>query len=52
LNLAKEGNVELNRDDEIIRDTLVTQGGEVVNPRIREILNLPPIEADAERHDQ
>jgi hypothetical protein len=27
--------------DDIIRDTLLTQGGEVVNGRVREMLGLP-----------
>ena len=27
----KDGKLQLNLDDEIIRETLVTQGGEVVN---------------------
>ena len=47
LNLAKDGKVELNRDDEIIRDTLIAHGGEVVHHRIRELLNLPALEEEA-----
>ena len=31
----------LNRDDEIVRETLVTFGGEVVHPRVRELLGQP-----------
>ena len=34
----------MNLEDEIIRDTLVTRGGEVVNPRIREALDLEPLD--------
>ncbi len=30
----------MNREDEIIRETLVTHGGEVVNPRVNELLGL------------
>jgi NAD(P) transhydrogenase subunit alpha len=40
-NLVKEGALHLNLEDSIIRDTLVTHDGEVVNPRIRELLGLP-----------
>ena len=42
LNLVKDGRVDLERDDPIIRETLVTRGGEVVNPRVRELLGLTP----------
>lgn len=36
--LSKDGAFNLNRDDEIIRETLVTLGGEVVHPRVNELL--------------
>lgn len=36
--LSKDGAFTLNRDDEIIRETLVTMGGEVVHPRVNELL--------------
>ena len=39
-----ENGPELDRDDEIIRDTLIARGGEVINGRLREILDLPPLE--------
>jgi NAD(P) transhydrogenase subunit alpha len=38
--LVKEGKIELNMDDEVIRDTMLTKDGEVVNPRVREALGL------------
>ena len=38
LHLVKEGKLELNRDDEIIRETMAAQGGQIVHPRIREAL--------------
>ena len=41
LNLVKDGQVHLNLDDPIIRDTLVTHQGEVINPQVRELLSLP-----------
>ncbi|MGH7825137.1 MAG: NAD(P) transhydrogenase subunit alpha [Candidatus Binatia bacterium] len=44
LYLVKDGQLRLDREDQIISETLVTHGGEVVNPRIREFLQLPPLE--------
>jgi NAD(P) transhydrogenase subunit alpha len=41
--LAKGGKLNLNMQDDIIRETLVTQGGEVVNPRVRELFGLPAL---------
>jgi H+-translocating NAD(P) transhydrogenase subunit alpha len=41
----KEGNLVLNRDDEIVSETLVTHDGEVVHPRVREMLGLPDRQA-------
>ena len=45
LHLAKEGKVQLNLNDEIIRETLVTYEGEVVNARVREFFSLPALVA-------
>ena len=42
LMLAKDGTLNINRDDEIIRETLVTFGNEVVHPRVAELLGLSP----------
>jgi H+-translocating NAD(P) transhydrogenase subunit alpha len=39
--LVKDGKLQLNTNDEIIRDTLLTQSGEVVNARLREFFQLP-----------
>jgi NAD(P) transhydrogenase subunit alpha len=39
-NLIKNGEVNLNRDDPVINDTLVVHQGEVVSPRVRELLGL------------
>ncbi len=36
--IDKAGNLTINMDDEIVRETLVTQGGEVVNARIKELV--------------
>ncbi len=45
VHLVKEGKLQLNLDDEITRSTLVTQGGEIVNGRIREFFSLPALAA-------
>src|SRR5664279_4799261 len=45
LNMVKDGKLNLNLDDEIVRSTLVTEGGEIVNPRIREFFSLPALVA-------
>ena len=41
--LVKDGKLQLNPEDEIIRDTLVTQGGEIVNQRVRDFFSLPQL---------
>jgi NAD(P) transhydrogenase subunit alpha len=41
LHLVKDGKLQLNTADEIIRDTLLTQSGEVVSARLREFFQLP-----------
>jgi NAD(P) transhydrogenase subunit alpha len=44
-NLVKDGKVRPAESDEIIRETLVAQDGEVVNARVREALGLPALVA-------
>jgi NAD(P) transhydrogenase subunit alpha len=41
--LVKEGKLQLNLQDDIIRETLVTYGGEIVNARVREFSSLPAL---------
>ncbi len=41
LHLVRDGKIRLDREDEIVRDTLLTRGGEVVNERVREFFSLP-----------
>jgi proton-translocating NAD(P)+ transhydrogenase subunit alpha len=43
--LVKDGQLAVDTDDEIVRDTLLVRDGEVVNARIRELLNLPELNA-------
>ncbi len=40
LHLIREQKLQLNLDDEIIRETLVTHGGTVVNQRVREFFGM------------
>jgi NAD(P) transhydrogenase subunit alpha len=47
--LIKDGQVNLNREDEIIRETLVTHGGEVENVKVRETLTATQATAGAAR---
>ncbi|HET9802257.1 MAG TPA: NAD(P) transhydrogenase subunit alpha [Candidatus Acidoferrum sp.] len=47
LNLVKDGKVQINEKDEIHRETLLTQGGEIVNARVREFVGLQPLNAEA-----
>ena len=39
---TKEGAFQLKPEDEIVAGTLLTRDGEVVHPRVRELLGLPP----------
>jgi NAD(P) transhydrogenase subunit alpha len=45
LYMVKEGKLQINPQDEIVRETLLTQGGEIVNARLREIYKLPALAA-------
>ncbi len=41
--MTKEGKLHLNQQDEIIRETMVTNGGEIVNARVRDFFKLPAL---------
>lgn len=45
LHLVKDGKLQLNLQDEIMRETLVTRDGEVVNARVREFFKMPALES-------
>jgi len=47
LHLVKDGKLQLDLEDEIVRETMLTRGGEVVNARVREFFSLPPLPAQA-----
>lgn len=50
LNMVKDGQLNLDMEDEITRDTLVTQDGKIANTRVAEILGIE-IETPAESAD-
>jgi NAD(P) transhydrogenase subunit alpha len=39
--MVKDGKPQLNMQDEIIRETMITSGGEIINARVREFFKLP-----------
>ncbi len=43
--MVKNGKLMINPEDDIIKSTLITQGGEIVNPRVREFFALAPLVA-------
>ncbi|MGA2353027.1 MAG: NAD(P) transhydrogenase subunit alpha [Terriglobales bacterium] len=43
--LIKDQKLNLNMEDEIVRETLLTRNGEIVNARIREFMKLPALAA-------
>jgi NAD(P) transhydrogenase subunit alpha len=43
LHLVKDGKLRLDMQDEIIRETLLTGDGEIVNKRLRELYSLPAL---------
>jgi H+-translocating NAD(P) transhydrogenase subunit alpha len=47
MNLIKDQKLNLNLEDDIVRDTLLTNGGEIVQPRVREFLKLPELAKQA-----
>lgn len=46
LHLFKDGKLQLNLEDEIVRETLLTRGGEIVNTRVRDFFSLPALAAE------
>jgi H+-translocating NAD(P) transhydrogenase subunit alpha len=45
--LVKDGKLVVNMDDDIVRDTLLTRSGEIVNARVREFFSLPTLVAQS-----
>jgi NAD(P) transhydrogenase subunit alpha len=42
LSMVKEGKLELNMDDEVVAESLVTRDGDVANARVREAMGMSP----------
>jgi NAD(P) transhydrogenase subunit alpha len=49
--MFKDGKLRLDTSDEIIRDTLLTVGGEIVNQRLREFYALPALAAASQEKE-
>ena len=45
LYMVKDGKLQINPQDQIVSETLLTQNGEIVNARLREIYKLPALAA-------
>jgi NAD(P) transhydrogenase subunit alpha len=45
--MLRDGKIAVDMDDEIIRDTLLVRDGQVVNARMRELLEMDPLPSDA-----
>ncbi|HXK11581.1 MAG TPA: NAD(P) transhydrogenase subunit alpha [Vicinamibacteria bacterium] len=45
VNMTRKGELQLDADDEIVRESMLTRGGDVVHPRVREALGLAPLAA-------
>jgi NAD(P) transhydrogenase subunit alpha len=41
--MVSDGKLQMNVQDEIVRETLVTNGGEIVNARVRDFFKLPAL---------
>ena len=41
--VTKEGKLEIDNEDEVVAGSLVTQDGEIVHPRVREVMGLPAL---------
>lgn len=50
--VVQDGTLRTTRDDEIMRETLVTHEGEVVHAKVRELLDMPPVDGDGDGHGE
>jgi NAD(P) transhydrogenase subunit alpha len=48
LNMVKEGKLELNMEDEVVAESMVTRDGDVSNARVREAMGLAPAAQESE----
>ena len=42
--IIKEGQIEIDQTDDVIAGTLVTHAGQIVHPRVRSLLDMPPLD--------
>jgi len=52
LHMIKDGKFQFNPEDQIMRETILTRGGEIVNPRVREFFKLPALAGAAQEAKQ
>ena len=52
LHMTNDGKTSLNSEDQIIRETMLTRGGEIVNPRVREFFKLSALAGAAQEAKQ
>jgi NAD(P) transhydrogenase subunit alpha len=52
MHLVQDGQLQLDTEDEITAGTLITHGGQVVHPTIRELLGLPALQSRGATDEQ
>jgi NAD(P) transhydrogenase subunit alpha len=52
VHMIKDGKFQFNSEDQIMRETILTRGGEIVNPRVREFFKLPALAGAAQEAKQ
>jgi H+-translocating NAD(P) transhydrogenase subunit alpha len=52
VHMIKDGKFQFNAEDQIMRETMLTRGGEIVNPRVREFFKLPALAGPAQEAKQ
>ena len=52
VHMIKDGKFQFNPEDPIMRETILTRGGEIVNPRVREFFKLPALATAAQEAKQ
>jgi H+-translocating NAD(P) transhydrogenase subunit alpha len=52
VHMIKDGKFQFSAEDQIMRETMLTRGGEIVNPRVREFFKLPALAGAAQEAKQ
>ncbi|HEY4838710.1 MAG TPA: Re/Si-specific NAD(P)(+) transhydrogenase subunit alpha [Candidatus Acidoferrales bacterium] len=52
VHMIKDGKFQYSAEDQIMRETILTRGGEIVNPRVREFFKLPALAGAAQEAKQ